>query len=117
MIALISWELKARSVVVRTLNWQARWVRWPGFGLPADQAHGQEVLAEAWERAGTERVEIACRGGRGRTGTALACLAVIDGVPAKQAVAFVGQHYCPHAAETPWQKRYVSRCGAPRQHG
>lgn len=45
-------------------------------------------LSEAWERAGRERVEVACGGGggRGRTGTALACLAVLDGVPAVEAV-------------------------------
>lgn len=61
----------------------------------------------------TERVEIACGGGRGRTGTALACLAVIDGVPANRAVAFVRQHYAPHAIETPWQKRYVARFTTP----
>jgi protein-tyrosine phosphatase len=56
-------------------------------------------------------VEIACRGGRGRTGTALACLAVIDGVPATRAVAFVRRHYDQRAVETPWQKRYVTRFG------
>jgi hypothetical protein len=67
------------------------------------------VLRETWERAATERAEIACGGGCGRTGTALACLAVIDGVPAERAVAFVRRHYAPRAVETPWQKRYVSR--------
>jgi hypothetical protein len=89
--------------------WESRWLRWPDFWLPSDQAHAREVLYEAWERAMTHRVEIACGGGRGRTGTALACLAVIDGVPATQAVAFVQQHYDPRAVETPWQKRYVAR--------
>lgn len=67
------------------------------------------MLHEAWLRADTERVEVSCAGGRGRTGTALACLAVIDGVPAGQAVAFVRRHYDPHAVETPWQRRYVAR--------
>lgn len=56
-----------------------------------------------------ERVEIACGGGRGRTGTALAALAVLDGVPAEEAVEFVRRHYDRHAVETPWQRRYVSR--------
>jgi protein-tyrosine phosphatase len=88
-------------------------LRWPDFWLPSDQARAREVLAEAWERAKTERVEIACGGGRGRTGTALACLAVIDGVPAGQAVAFVRQHYDQRAVETPWQKRYVARFPTP----
>jgi hypothetical protein len=93
--------------------WESRWVRWPDFRLPTERAQARRVLHEAWERALTDRVEIACGGGRGRTGTALACLAVIDGVPADQAVAFVRQHYDPRAVETPWQKRYVARFAAP----
>lgn len=67
------------------------------------------MFADIWERAATERVEVACGGGRGRTGTALACIAVIDGVPADRAVAYVREHYDRHAVETPWQRRYVER--------
>jgi len=92
-----------------TVAWESRWVHWPDFWLPRDRTYANEVLREAWERAAAERVEVACGGGRGRTGTALACLAVIDGLPPGQAVAFVRRHYHPHAVETPWQKRYVSR--------
>ncbi|MGQ4447278.1 protein phosphatase, partial [Streptomyces griseus] len=58
-------------------------------------------------RAPGSRVEVACGGGMGRTGTALACLAVLDGVPADEAVAFVRAGYHPRAVETPWQRRYV----------
>lgn len=89
--------------------WPSRWLRWPDFWLPTDRAEAADLLREAWVRAATERVEIACGGGRGRTGTALACLAVIDGVPAARAVGFVRQHYDPRAVETPWQRRYVRR--------
>jgi hypothetical protein len=89
--------------------WQSRWVRWPDFGLPADPASLLPALAEAWERAGSERVELACAGGRGRTGTALACLAILDGVPSSAAVPFVRAHYDRHAVETPWQRRFVAR--------
>jgi len=71
--------------------WEARWIRWPDFWLPSD------------------RVEIACTGGHGRTGTALACLAVLDGLPGRQAVAYVRQQYAVQAVETPWQRRYVAR--------
>jgi protein-tyrosine phosphatase len=92
--------------------WESRWLRWRDFWLPSDPAYTREVLFEAWESAMAERVEVACAGGRGRTGTALACLAVLDGVPAKQAVAFVRQHYHPDAVETPWQRRYVTRFAA-----
>ena len=66
------------------------------------------ALTEAWHRAATERVEIACAGGRGRTGTALACLAILDGVLSTAAVAFIREHYDPHAVETPAQLRYVA---------
>lgn len=89
--------------------WEARWLRWPDFRLPADRAEAREVLGEARERAAAERVELACAGGRGRTGTALACIAVLDGVPAAEAVAFVRRRYDPDAVETPWQRRYVRR--------
>lgn len=90
-----------------TVPWESRWVQWPDFWLPRDRKYAREVLRQAWDRAATERVEIGCGGGRGRTGTALACLAVIDGLPPKHAVAFVRRRYDPRAVETPWQKRYI----------
>ncbi|MDX3311123.1 protein-tyrosine phosphatase family protein [Streptomyces sp. NPDC054884] len=89
--------------------WECRWLRWPDFRLPADHDDARAALTEAWRRAADERVEIACAGGRGRTGTALACLAVLDGVPPQAAVDFVRHHYDRHAVETPWQRRYVRR--------
>ena len=91
--------------------WEGRWVRWPDFRLPADPADAGDALREAWERAAFERVEVACGGGRGRTGTALACLAVLDGVPAGEAVAYVRRHYHRRAVETPGQRRFVRRFG------
>jgi hypothetical protein len=88
--------------------WESRWVRWPDFRLPSDPDRFRAVLRELWEAAPRERVEFACRGGKGRTGTALSCLAVLDGVPAAEAVAYVRTHYDRHAVETPWQKRFVA---------
>ena len=89
--------------------WDSRWVRWPDFRLPADRQDARAALLEAWHRSETERVEVACHGGRGRTGTALACLAVLDGVPAGEAVAYIRAKYAATAVETPWQQRYVER--------
>ncbi|WP_432752284.1 protein-tyrosine phosphatase family protein [Streptomyces sp. JL2001] len=89
--------------------WEARWLRWPDFRLPSSRAEAVTLLREAWERSAVERVELACAGGRGRTGTALACLAVLDGVPADEAVEYVRRHYHPGAVETPWQNWYVRR--------
>ena len=89
--------------------WGWRWLRWPDFRLPADNAAARDALFDVWDRADRERVEVACGVGRGRTGTALACLAVLDGVAAEEAVAFVRRHYDHRAVETPWQRRYVAR--------
>ena len=89
--------------------WEQRWVRWPDFRLPRDPALLRAELAAVWQRAAGERVEVACHGGTGRTGTALACLAVLDGVPPADAVAFVRAHYRPRAVETPAQRRFVAR--------
>ena len=77
----------------------------PTYGV--DRAQALTTFREALERTGTGRVEIACGGGRGRTGTALACLAVLDGLPADQAVDYVRRGYDKRAVETPWQRRYV----------
>jgi protein-tyrosine phosphatase len=90
------------------MPWESCWVRWPDFRLPADPADLRTTLLQAWERSTDERVELACHGGTGRTGTALACLAVLDGVPAADAVAFVREHYRPRAVETPGQRRFVA---------
>jgi len=90
-------------------GWSLRWVRWPDWWLPTDRDDARDALLELWQRAAGERVEVACRGGRGRTGTALACLGVIDGVLADDAVAYVRRHYHRKAVETPWQQRYVRR--------
>lgn len=88
-------------------GWSWRWLRWPDWRLPAEPAEAHDALLEAWRRAQDQRVEVACAGGRGRTGTALACVAVLDGVPARDAVGYVRRGYHPRAVETPWQARYV----------
>ncbi|WP_016909349.1 protein-tyrosine phosphatase family protein [Streptomyces xiaopingdaonensis] len=89
--------------------WEARWLRWPDFRLPSDRAEAEDAFRDAWERCAGGRVEVACGGGRGRTGTALACLAVLDGIPPEEAVGHVRRHYHRRAVETPWQHRYVRR--------
>lgn len=90
-------------------TWPSHWLHWPDFWLPRDRADARAALVEAYERAADERVEVACGAGHGRTGTALACLAVLDGVPPRKAVAYVRAHYDFRAVETPWQRRYVRR--------
>jgi protein-tyrosine phosphatase len=90
------------------VRWDFRWVEWADYGLPSDPLALREALVDAWERAERERVEVGCMGGRGRTGTALACIAVLDGVPADQAVEYVRRHYHPDAVETVEQRQFVA---------
>jgi hypothetical protein len=89
--------------------WRVRWVKWRDFWLPANPHDAADALRDAWCTAVDQRVEIACGGGVGRTGTALACLAVLDGVAPTEAVAFIRERYAPRAVETLWQRRFVER--------
>lgn len=93
------------------IAWPYLWVRWPDFRLPTEPERAVAVLCEAHARAAHERVEIACDGGVGRTGTAMALLAVLSGVAPEDAVAWVRKWYHPHAVETPWQRAWVERTG------
>jgi hypothetical protein len=61
-----------------------------------------------------ERVEVGCLGGHGRTGTALACLAILTGHPPGEAVAWVRANYCADAVETAEQE--LNRPQTHRQH-
>ncbi len=90
--------------------WPYRRIRWPDFWVPLDAADAVDALREAHRRAyAGERVEIACRGGAGRTGTALAALAVLDGLAPDAAVAWARVAYRRGAVETPWQRRWLRR--------
>ena len=95
--------------------WPHRRIRWPDFWIPSDRADALDALDalhEAYRRAQEgERVEVTCRGGIGRTGTALAALAILDGLSPNQAVAWIREHYHPRAVEAPWQRRWLRRVG------
>jgi len=88
--------------------WPHRRIRWPDFGIPADRDDALDALREAHRRARAgERVEAACRGGVGRTGTALAALAILDGLTPGEAVTWIRGGYHHGAIETPWQRRWL----------
>lgn len=95
-------------------RWQPPWphgrLDWPDFGVPADQTHMITALKSVQDRARSgQRVEIGCVGGHGRTGTVLACLAILSDHPPADAVAWVRDHYCEHAVETPEQVALIDR--------
>jgi hypothetical protein len=90
--------------------WPYRRVDWPDFRVPRDDIDAFDALGELLARARRgERVEVGCRGGIGRTGTALAALAILDGMPPGEAVAWVRRSYHHRAVETPWQRRWLRR--------
>lgn len=96
--------------------WERVWIPWKDFWLPADPAAATRILRDAHARAATDRVEIGCGGGVGRTGTALAAICVLEGMSTDDAVEWVRAHYHPRAVEVPWQRRYLSyvqRSGGP----
>jgi hypothetical protein len=89
-------------------SWPAELIEWPDFGLPVDPRAAAHAIRSAFARARAgELVEVGCRGGSGRTGTVLACMAVLAGVEAGDAVAWVRSAYRPTAVETPEQEQWV----------
>jgi len=96
-------------------EWDYRWIKWRDFATPTDPREAIDVLRDAYTRAQTERVEIACAGGTGRTGTAIALLAVFAGIRPETAVAWVRTHYRRRAVETPWQRRWIASVGIGTQ--
>lgn len=93
-------------------EWPHLWVRWRDFRLPDSSDDAIAALREAHARAGSERVEVACGGGVGRTGTALAVMAVMSGVSVEDAVTWVREHYHPRAVETRKQRRWIGEVSA-----
>jgi hypothetical protein len=98
-------------------EWPADWIDWPDFRTPRDRPLAAKLIRSAYDRARSgELVEVACGGGNGRTGTVLACMAVLAGHPAEDAVGWVRRNYRKHAVETPWQRRFVLWFAASQVH-
>ena len=89
-------------------DWPSDWVDWPDFRTPRDDRSAAALIEHAYQLARSgERVEVACLGGTGRTGTVIACMAVLAGHPATDAVGWTRRNYRPRAVETRGQRRWV----------
>lgn len=75
-------------------------IDWPDDRTPRRPAQARADLRTAWERAATEKVEIVCNHGISRTGTALATIAVFDGMEPREAMEWVRETYHPEAVGT-----------------
>jgi protein-tyrosine phosphatase len=90
-------------------SWPAEVVAWENLGLPHDFEAAAQAIRSAYERARRgERIEIGCQAGIGRTGTVLACMAVLAGVAPADAVAWVRANYLERAVETRAQEWWVA---------
>ena len=69
------------------------YISWPDNRVPRRPRQAMTQLHELLNRAEKERIEITCGGGVGRTGTALAILAIFDGMAPDEAIAFVRSSY------------------------
>lgn len=89
-------------------DWPADWIDWPDFRTPRNDALAAATIVHAYllARSG-RRVEVACGGGTGRTGTVIACMAQLAGVAASDALVWTRRHYRRRAVETPGQRRWV----------
>lgn len=89
-------------------TWKAEMIDWKDFGLPTDPDRAVSQIVETYRLAAEGKgVEIGCIGGLGRTGTVLACMAVLAGVAADKAVAWVRTHYDARAVETAEQEGWI----------
>jgi len=105
-----------------TPTWPSVLLDWPDFGVPADRDVADREIQAAFELARSgKRVEVACVGGHGRTGTVLACMAILAGVPADEAVTWLRARYCQRAVQEPsqqyWIERYAERVRPPLSSG
>ncbi|GAA4612065.1 protein-tyrosine phosphatase family protein [Actinoallomurus liliacearum] len=92
------------------LPWPHTWIDWPDFLLPRDPHEAIRQIHHLHERARAgAAAEVACGGGVGRTGTVIACLAILSGVAPTDAITWTREHHHPKAVETPWQRRWVFR--------
>lgn len=89
-------------------SWPSHLIPWKDFGIPQSPVQAVNQIVAAFKRAKDgDHIEVGCRGGLGRTGTVLACMAVLAGVAPKGAVPWVRQNYDRRAVETPEQEQWV----------
>lgn len=83
-------------------------VDWPDFGIPRKFSAAVAAIIDVYNKARNGLwVEVGCIGGHGRTGTALACMAVLGGMTSSEAISHIRDTYCDRAIESADQEWFV----------
>lgn len=91
-------------------TWPHTRIDWPDFGIPSDHEHAVSAIVHAFGLAAKgQRVEVACAGGVGRTGTVIACMAILSGEHVVEAIDWVRSNYRSDAVETAKQAVWIER--------
>jgi hypothetical protein len=89
-------------------TWPSEMIEWENLGLPIDFEHAARAIRDAYAKAQQGAlIEVGCQGGIGRTGTVIACMAILAGIPAGEAVTWVRERYLVRAVETRSQEWWV----------
>ena len=105
--------LEAGAARIGEAEWQ---LDVPDYGVP-DEAALRAILAQmlgAMRTAPDGAYHIGCKAGIGRTGTVMACLAILAGAVEGDPVAWLRAAYFQGAIETPGQEAFVR--GFAREH-
>jgi hypothetical protein len=87
--------------VLAEAPWATHFVEWPDLGALHPTELAMLVAQVAYELAEGKRVELACLGGHGRTGTLLAALiGQVERRSAEDALRAARDRYCAHVIET-----------------
>jgi len=100
--------LEAGAARIDEAEWQ---LDVPDYGVP-DEAGLRAILAqmlEAMRATPKDAYHIGCKAGIGRTGTVMACLAIMAGAVEGDPVAWLRAAYFQGAIETPGQEEFVRR--------
>jgi Protein-tyrosine phosphatase len=91
-------------------TWDATVIDWDDFeGSPPSKPLLFKEIERAFRKAQSRKwVEVGCLAGIGRTGTALACMAVISGVSADESVCWIRHYYDPYAVEGEEQESLIA---------
>lgn len=103
-----AWLKKVKTAKVDLFTEQVV-IDWPDFSIPPEEIPMVDIVQWMLDQlTAGKRLETACMGGHGRTGTMLALLLCAQGMPPGSAMARVRKHHCTKGIENAKQAEYVA---------